>query len=75
MSTQPNMITVFYAGQLYGEFPFQEYYDQPMPMPDGAYVLYPRGHWYIQIHGGLSPINLSDLPEEIKVYRLLGVIP
>ena len=59
---------VFYAGQHYGEF--KEYLSL-MDLPDGAYIRFPSTHWYIQYHGTKLPINLCDVPNDVRVLCLL----
>lgn len=59
---------VFYAGQLYGEF---EESKSLLDLPDGAYIRFPSKNWYIQFHGTKSPINLCDIPNEVRVLCLL----
>ena len=57
--------TVFYGQQVYGEF------DKfPKDLPDGAYVKTPK-YWYIVLAGTMTPINLSDIPPEVRLNCLL----
>lgn len=62
---------VFYAGQLYGEFKEFKDYRKLIYLPDGAYIRAPYNIWYIQFHGTKSPINLCDIPNEVRVLCLL----
>ena len=50
---------VFYAGQLYGTYTFEEWKVRE-PLPDGAFVRYSElGSWYLLKWGGLrSPKRL-----------------
>lgn len=59
---------VFYAGQFYGEFGESQ---TLLDLPDGAYVRFPSGNWYMQFHGTKTPINLCDIPNEVRVNCLL----
>lgn len=63
---------VFYAGQLYGEY---EKWRDLLYIPDGAYLRTNRNFWYLQFHGHKSPINLCDIPNEVRVLCLLLDIP
>lgn len=61
---------VFYGQQIYGEYdkanlPFA------FDLPQGCYVRDPKGVWYITLGGGTTPINLSDIPPEVRVNCLL----
>lgn len=62
---------VFYAGQLYGEFREYEDYRKLIDLPDGAYIRSPYKSWYLQFHGAKTPINLCDIPNEVRVLCLL----
>jgi hypothetical protein len=64
-------IMVFYGQQVYGEYtrdtapPIRE-------LPDGCYIWYPETPgWYILICRSLTPINLCDIPPEVKLNCLL----
>lgn len=63
--------TLFYGQQVYGEYSKSE-----MPkvhtFPEGCYMhnSWTNG-WYVKLGGGFTPINLSDLPPEVKVNCLL----
>ena len=60
---------VFYGQQIYGE------YDKfPRDLPDGALVKTPLA-WWVMLAGGLTPINLCDIPPEVRVNCLLMGIP
>lgn len=60
---------VFYGQQIYGE------YDKfPRDLPDGALVKTPLA-WYVMLAGALTPINLCDIPPEVRVNCLLLGIP
>lgn len=62
---------VFYGQQIYGEYTKSEF-PKVYSLPDGCYMLAPFTHcWYVKIDGGFIPINLSDLPPEVKVNCLL----
>ncbi len=58
---------VFYGQQVYGEFENLA----PLDLPDGCYVRGFMGNWYVRIGGGLTPINLSDIPPEVRLNCLL----
>lgn len=60
---------VFYAGLLYDEYDRVPWASQ---MPEGSY-LYDSGtgHWFVLIPGGWTPINLCDVPPELRTYLLL----
>ena len=57
--------TVFYGQQLYGEF--EKF---PKDLPDGAYVK-TISAWYVILAGALTPINYSDIPNEVRLNCLL----
>lgn len=65
------LVTVFYAGQLHEEA------DKWIPVhtiPDGAYVLNQNkagATWYVIRYGGATPINLSDVPKELRLLLLI----
>lgn len=62
-------ILVFYAGLLYGEY---DQYPPAREMPDGAYLYcHKLDTWYVAMHRGWTPINLSDVPKELRTYLLL----
>ncbi len=70
-----NNIIVFYGQQIYGEYSRD---DSPPPreLPDGCYIRYPETHgWYIVMCRGLTPINPSDIPPEVRLNCLLMGIP
>lgn len=71
--SQPSHI-VFYGQQVYGEYEIATV-PPASHLPDGAYMLAPRGSWYIVLSGGLTPINYSDIPPEVRVNCLLMGIP
>ena len=69
---------VFYAGLLYGEYPFNEWspFKGLWGLPDGAYILLPHHsdvftgntRWY---HPDFTPVLLMDVPKEYLVLSLL----
>ena len=64
-------IIVFYGQQIYGEYTRD---DSPptWELPDGCYIRYPEPNgWYIVLHRGLTPINLCDIPPEVRLNCLL----
>ncbi len=65
---------MFYGQQLYGTYssntPFQV-----TDLPDGAYAKSYLGYWYLVLNNGLTPINLSDIPPEVRLNCLLMGIP
>jgi hypothetical protein len=72
-------VIVFYEGKLYGE-----YDEWPKFLPYGAIIREKLGHhwgnksafWYRVITvSHTSPINLSDIPAEIKMLCLVLNIP
>lgn len=63
-----NTCHVFYAGKFYGEI---QKGPQMLDIPDGAYIRYPSKNWYKQFHGTKTPINLWDIPKEVRVNCLL----
>lgn len=67
-----NKYIVFYGQQVYGEYDTHPRYAD---LPDGAYLRSPKGVWYIMTHRGLTPINLSDIPNEVRLNCLLMGIP
>lgn len=74
----PLMRHVFYAGQLYGSYPLQEWIQGSLSleMPDGAYLLVTEGRrWYIRQWSGYTPINLCDVPIELRALCLILDIP
>lgn len=44
-------------------------------VPDGGYVRINRTgkevHWYVCMHGSLTPINLSDVPKSLRMWEVL----
>ena len=62
----------FYEGQLYAEY---ANWDYPSKVPNGAYLRFRSGNWYRTYDGFLDPINLWDVPEELKPVLLLLDIP
>ena len=63
---------VFYADQLYGEYPFDAWRPAVMGIPDGAYVLYTEtNNVYLYQFNSLIPLNNCDIPAEIKTLCLL----
>ena len=64
--------TVFYGQQVYGEYPDAL---PSMDLPDGCYLQTKKPEWYIKIGGGFTPINLCDIPPEVRVNCLLLGIP
>ena len=65
---------VFYGQQVYGEYGIATV-PPASHLPDGAYMLAPRGRWYRVLSGGLTPINLCDIPAEVRMNCLLLGIP
>jgi hypothetical protein len=64
---------VFYGQQVYGEYVIATV-PPASHLPDGAYMLAPRERWYIVLSGGLTPINLCDIPPEVRlIYLLMGI--
>lgn len=63
-----DMLYVFYAGQFYGEITPRE---ALKGLPDGAYTRTSNNTWYLQFHGTKTPINLCDIPNEVRVNCLL----
>ena len=63
-----NKFIVFYGQQIYGEYDTHPRYAE---LPDGAYLRSPKGVWYIVLGTGLTPINYSDIPPEVRVNCLL----
>lgn len=64
---------VFYAGLLHSEVQPGEILS-PRDLPDGAYVYAPRGdqtYWYLVRFCNAEPINLCDVPKELRTYVLL----
>jgi hypothetical protein len=61
---------VFYGQQLYGEYGIATV-PPASHLPDGAFMLAPRGRWYLVLSGGLTPINYSDIPPEVRLNCLL----
>ena len=61
---------VFYGQQVYGEYS-RTTVPPSCELPDGCYVRNPKGHWYILIGGGSTPINYSDIPNEVRLNCLL----
>lgn len=69
---------VFYAGLLYGEYPFDEWspFKGLWGLPDGAYILLPQpsavifgnARWY---RSDFTPVLLMDVPKEYLVLSLL----
>jgi hypothetical protein len=59
---------VFYGQQIYGEY---DSHPWCAGLPDGGYLRSPKGVWYIVLSGGLTPINLSDIPPEVRLNCLL----
>ena len=69
---------VFYAGLLYGEYPFDEMtpFKGLRELPDGAYILLPHHsskfigniRWY---RPDFTPVLLMDVPKEYLVLSLL----
>ena len=68
-------LIVFYGQQVYGEYTKDEIsarYIRHEPFPDGCYMRNPfTQQWYVHIGGGFTPINLSDIPKEVRVNCLL----
>jgi hypothetical protein len=61
---------VFYGQQVYGEYSLTTI-PPASHLPDGAYLRDPKNRWYIILSGGLTPINLSDIPNEVRLNCLL----
>ena len=59
---------VFYGQQIYGEYDTHPRYAD---LPDGAYLRSPKGVWYRMLSRGLTPINYSDIPNEVWLNCLL----
>lgn len=65
--------TVFHGGAIFAE---ADEWIKSGQLPNGAYI---RTHvkwrrssdWYVTRHGNVSPINLCDIPKEIKMIMLL----
>lgn len=76
--SRDNTQYLFYAGQLYGEYPYQEWVAKNISCdtPDGAY-LYEAGRktWYIRRFSSFTTINLCDVPTELQMLCLLLDIP
>ena len=70
MSMSVGTHVVFYGQQVYGEYEIASV-PPASHLPDGAYMLAPRGRWYLVLSGGLTPINLCDIPPEVRVNCLL----
>lgn len=67
---------VFYAGQHYGSYTFEEWKSTVMNLPDGAYVRYSESSdWYIHRHCSFTILTSDDLPPELKTLCLLLDIP
>ena len=65
---------VFYGQQPYAEY--EELHNSVrVALPDGCVIRYPSRNWYIKIGGGLTPINYSDIPPEVRLNCLLMGIP
>jgi len=65
--------TVFYASLLYGEYAIGEW-PGAHSLPDGCYMLMSMQRsrdWYVKQHGSLTPIELSDVPLELRTLLLL----
>ena len=61
----------FYAGQLLGEYTRPKEFLHVVQLPDGAYYRSGIGAWYLKSHGTFTPINLCDIPNEVRVLCLL----
>lgn len=65
---------VFYAGQLHATYHLQEWVSgsRSLEVPDGAYLLMTEGHrWYLRQWSSFTPLNLCDVPAELKTLCLL----
>ena len=70
-----NKYIVFYGQQVFGEYEKPDIWTRVDVFPDGCYMRNPMGNWYIRIGGGFTPINLCDIPPEVRVNCLLMGIP
>ena len=65
---------VFYAGLLYGQYD-RDGWPRSHSFPDGCYCLMTfsdKSHaWYIHMGGGFTPINLADVPNEVRLLTIL----
>lgn len=66
---------VFYGQQVYGEYDKSTMWSRASNFPEGSYLRNPMGDWYIRIGCGWTPINLCDIPPEVRVNCLLMGIP
>lgn len=62
---------VFYGQQIYGEYDKPAIWTQANQFPDGAFLRNPMGQWYLRLSGSWTPINLCDIPPEVRVNCLL----
>ena len=65
-------VIVFYAGLLYDEYPT---WQRAATLPDGAYIFDTDkkggGQWYIVNFASAMPINLCDVPKELRTWVLI----
>lgn len=66
-----NHYLVFYAGLVYGEYEGGDWGGVSITLPDGAYMLFNKKLWYAKRHSSLTPINLCDVPKELRLLTLL----
>ena len=70
------MFIVFYGQQIYGEYDSATMYALGPDLPDGCYMRRPQtNNWYLRLSGSWTPINLCDVPPEVRLNCLLMGIP
>ena len=61
---------VFYAGQLYETYTYEEW--KGVVLPDGAFIRFSeQGNWYHYCWHTFVPLNNCDVPPELKTLCLL----
>lgn len=63
---------VFYAGLVYGTYPWDELKNKLIELPDGIYLYDPTDRWgskwYLK---DLTPMLIEDVPKELRATVLL----
>lgn len=60
--------TVFWNRRIWKE---DNYWINSRDCPDGAYMLQNSRTWYVVMGRGFTPINLCDVPKELRLLALL----